>query len=171
MKYFKSIIVIGGIIMYYFILGGCFKKNKENELNKINIENTKCFTFSYSVGNYMNAAYIYTLEKIENDKYIVTYQGDGMSNKLEKEISEDKVLELENILKENEIYKWNGFDKSDNNVLDGHDFSLYYKNNNQTISASGYMMYPDGYKNFKTIIDTFYSELFKEEIEKQKTTE
>lgn len=156
--------------MYTFILGGCFNKKNTN-INKINIENTIYFTFSYSVGNYMYASYIYTLEKKENDKYLFTYQGNEMSNKLKKEVSKDKVLELEKILEENDIYKWNGFNKSDNNVLDGHDFNLYYKKDNkETISASGYMMYPDGYKNFKNIIDTFYSELFKEEIEKQKTT-
>lgn len=146
-------------------------KRKKNNTKKIDIENTNYFTFSYSVGNYMYASYIYTLEKKENDKYLFTYQGNEMSNKLKKEVSKDKVLELEKILEENDIYKWNGFNKSDNNVLDGHDFNLYYKKDNkETISASGYMMYPDGYKNFKNIIDTFYSELFKEEIENKKTS-
>ena len=128
------------------------------------IKDTKYFSFSYSVGYYANASYDYEL-KLENDKYIAGYKKEGVSEEdmLKKEVTKDDVLKLEKILSDNDIYKWNGYHKSDKNVLDGDGFSLSYRStNNINISASGYMMYPKGYLNFKNDIISFYSELFDE---------
>ena len=59
-----------------------------------------------------------------------------------------------------------GFDKSDDNVLDGNGFYLsYFTEDNQQISASGYMKYPDGYSTFKNDIISFYEKYFLEEKE------
>lgn len=131
---------------------------------KIEIKNTKYFSYSYSVGDYVDASYSYDL-KLENDKYIAGYKKEGVSEEdmLKKELKKEEVLKLEKILNDNNIYKWNGYHKSDKNVLDGNGFSLNYRNtNNIDISASGYMMYPNGYNNFKNDIINFYENLFNE---------
>ena len=142
------------------LITGCFKK-------KIEIKDTKSFEFGYSVGNYMNGSYLYKLVLKDDNKYYAFYKADGVSEEdmLTKEIDKDKVLELENILNKHNIYKWDGYSKSDKNVLDGNGFHLYYhRTDREGISASGYMMYPKGYNDFKSDIISFYEELFKDEI-------
>lgn len=159
------------IIICVFLICAC--SEKENPKEKIiTIENTKYFRFYYSVGYHYNGSYLYDLE-LNDGKYYIGYKIDGISDedKLIKEISKDTLLELESILTKHNIYKWNGFDKSDNDVLDGDSFSLYYKKeNDEKIDATGYMMYPDGYKEFRDDIHIFYEELFKNELEIQRAT-
>ena len=140
--------------------------------DKTKIENTKSLTFRYTVGNYINADIVYELYLI-NNSYIATYKIAGIpkENQLKKEVSKETVTKIENILKKYKVYKWNGFNKSDNNVLDGNSFSFSYTNTNKKyISASGYMKYPKNYRNFKNDINSLYEELFKEEIKIQKAT-
>ena len=147
--------------MSSILLSGCMKK--------VEIMTTKSFNFSYSVGTYMNASYNYGLELKKDGRYVLSYKPAGVSeeDKMEKEISKDDVLELEKILIKNNISKWDGFHKTDSNVLDGNDFFLnYYRDDSQSISASGYMKYPSGYNDFKNDIISFYSKIFPESEEK-----
>ena len=151
---------MGGIILINFILGGCMK-------DKVEIKNTKSFSFSYSVGYYMNASYSYQLELTKDSKYIISYKPTGFAeeDRFYKEVSKNTVEELEQILIKHDISRWDGFHKVDKRVLDGNDFSLnYYTENRENISASGYMKYPDGYKDFQNDIVKFYTKLFKDEI-------
>ena len=146
---------------------------KDNLLNKkVKIENTKSLRFTYTVGYFINADIVYELN-LQDNKYIAYHKIVGVKEeeKLKKEINKDIVLEIENILKKYKVYKWNGFNKSDKNVLDGNSFYFTYTNgNNENIHASGSMMYPSNYRDFKADIDTLFEDLFKEEIKKQKTT-
>ena len=146
--------------MSTFIFCGCFNK-------KIEIKNTKSFYYYYSVSNAKDGSYLFKLN-LEEDKFVAYYKGEGISEEdsIKKEINNDKVLELEQILTKYKIYKWNGFKKSNKRILDGNSFSLNYKTENNSIEASGYMSYPNGYKEFKEEIKKWYTELFKEEIEK-----
>ena len=46
----------------------------------------------------------------------------------------------------NKIYKWNGFDETDKDILDGYSFELIVKyKDDSTLKAYGYMKYPDEY--------------------------
>lgn len=158
-----SIRKLGIVSAIILVLTGCFHK-------KIDIKNTKHFSFSYTVGNYMNGSYSYNLELDSNNKYIASYKPDGVSdeNKLKKEVSKDDAILLENILKKNNIYLWNGFKKADKNVLDGRSFDLVYSDlDGNYISASGYMKYPRGYQKFKEEVHNYFLSLFKDELEKK----
>ena len=164
--YVLHMLVIAGCA---FFLGGCFRKKVE----VVDIENIIHFHFNYSVGCYMNGNYSMGFD-LENGKYIAFYKGDGISedDKFVKEISKEKVLELENKMKDVSISKWNGFKESDLNVLDGNDFSLYIqREDKKSINASGYEKYPNNYSTVKGVIESFFEDIFKEEIEKQKTTQ
>lgn len=157
----KKIIIIVGLIIFSFVLTGCFKK-------KIDIKNTKRFSFSYTVGNYMYGSYLYELKLDKNGKYIISYKPDGVSDEeiLQKEISKEDVKLLENVISKYNIYLWNGYNKVDKHVLDGNSFNLIYETKgNDYISASGYMKYPKGYKEFKEDIHNYYVNLFKEELD------
>ena len=56
----------------------------------------------------------------------------------------------------------NGFNKSDRYVLDGNSFSLSISmNNDEYVSASGYMKWPKNYKEVKEELITFFSTIIK----------
>jgi len=146
-----------------FFLGGCLrKKPKENESILKDIIN---FSFNYSVGYAMNCQCSYKIDYIDN-KFIASYKKNGIpeEDRLKKEISSEKIKELENLLNNYKVYKWDGFNKSDKNVLDGDDFSLSITTlDKRHIRASGYESYPDNYGEVNKEIQNFFFEIFKEE--------
>ena len=147
-------IVLIIIIILFIIL-----KNRKKE---VEISNIKYFNFGYSTGYMMNANVSYNIE-LKDDKYIISIKPDGKSEEetLKKEISTKKIKELEKILKEYEVGKWNGFDKVDKNVLDGNSFSLRVKfANDDTIDASGYMKYPENYSIVRNELDKFFMDIY-----------
>jgi len=171
MKKEKIILYIGGILMCLSLFSGCFNKKQKNEKEyvKIDIENTIEFSFNNLAGNYANGRIIYEI-KLEESKYIASYKPDGIEDeeKYVKEITKEDVLRLEEILTNCEIYKWNGFHESDPDVLDGHDFSIYYRREDKvSISASGYERYPEGYRDTREKIEEYFKDIFKDEIKKQ----
>ena len=68
---------------------------------------------------------------------------------IEKEVSLQIVSEMNDLLKKYRIYRWDGYQKSNPYVMDGSSWNLNIRlANGQTITASGYMMYPDNYREF-----------------------
>ena len=57
------------------------------------------------------------------------------------------------------ISSWNGFSKSDHNVLDGNSFSLYLRmKDDNTVEASGYMRWPKNYEEVKGELISLFDE-------------
>ena len=128
----KYLIIIVFIIVIFLVL---FYLKKEK-----NITNINKLTFSYSTGNYINASVSYEL--VCKDKCILSFKDDGVSYEDAKEYEVDKKIlkEIEIILKQYHVARWNNFHKYDKNVLDGNSFSFSVSyGNNQEIEASGYM--------------------------------
>ena len=158
----KKNIFIYFIIICALFVCACSKEVEE----KVKLENTTHFRFYYSVGNYIDAYVVYTLDLNDDNKYIVSFKDDGVKeeDKLTREVGKDEVLKLEEIFNKYYIYEWDGYSKADQDVLDGNSFSLNYKNADKiSISASGYMMYPERYRDFKEEIIYFYHNLFFDE--------
>lgn len=129
------------------------------------IENIKYFRFSYSTGYHMNASVSYEIDLVK-DKYIVKVKPTDIPEEETKEfeLSKEKVLEIENKLNEYHVSRWNKFHKVDKYVLDGNSFSLNIRmDNNETIEASGYMMWPVNYREVRNYLDTTLGSLYKTE--------
>ena len=118
--------------------------------------------YSYSNGYGMNQDVIYNIncenkcilkikeyQKLDDD--IITIK---LSNKdMDKFVS---------ILNKNHISSWKGFSKSDKNVLDGDSFSFHLRyNDDEKLSASGYMMYPNHYNSFQKEFENYVDSLKK----------
>ena len=111
----------------------------------------------------MNAYTRYEINK-KDGKYIATIKQYGKSDEEAQkvEVSENKVKELESILNKYNVIKWNGFNQNDKNVLDGDSFSLsIHMEDDKDISASGYMKWPDNYKNVREELNSFFEDLLK----------
>ena len=142
------IIVAVGIILVVFNLF----KNKE-------ITGIKKFSYTSSGGMAYNG----------NSKYEIICDNECIANikmpyEIEKKnitINPDVVDKLLNIFNKYKVYNWNGFDKTDKNVLDGSSFSIsIIDDNDYSIDAHGYMKYPRNYRevidNIKNILDPIY---------------
>lgn len=153
----KKIFLISIIIIVIIIIIFIIKRKKEVEISKI-----KYFNFGYSTGNMANAYVSYNIE-LKDKKYLVSIKPTGITEEetLKKEISPKEINKIEKILKENKIGNWNGFQKTDKNVLDGNSFSLSIRfTNNDSITASGYMKYPANYKKVKDELDKIFMDIY-----------
>jgi hypothetical protein len=154
----KKFIYIGVLIMIVSLFTGCFKR-------KVRIDNLKSFHYSYSTGWHANASESFEIELDEDGKYIVKVKDDGMEQEDARKYVVDKsdIRMFESLLNEINIYKWDGFDKVDKDVLDGNSFSLSINfGEDKSISAHGYMRYPSGYREKTDSIKYWFSKIDKD---------
>ena len=147
------IIVLTSVIIFYLT-------RKKIVLTKDNINHIH---FSYSTGNMMYANVSYDID-LEKEGYVATIKPNGVSDEAAKKVNIDKktIEKLVNELNKYNITSWNGFKKSDKNVLDGNSFSLSIETKNgEWIEASGYMMWPKNYSEVKGVFDSMIGDLYK----------
>ena len=127
------------------------------KLKEKKIENITHLYFTYTSGYAMDSYATYTLDC--NDECILKVKqlGDKEEETIEVEIPKEKLSVIESKLNEYHVSRWNGFSKSDKYVLDGDSFSFNLDyNDNDKISAHGYMMWPNNYSDVKSyLINTF----------------
>lgn len=159
--------IIGIVLVLFIILFIIYliDKNKDNnDLPKVReINDIKSLHYSYSVGYAINAYYTYDLDC--EDKCIIKIKPNGYPEEEAKEYEvDDKTLnKIADILNKYEVSKWDGFDKSDKNVLDGNSFSFIVRlKNGGSIHASGYMKWPNNYSQVKNELKEVFDSLIKE---------
>ena len=108
---YKRVIYFGVLLVMSLCITGCFKK-------EVKIGTIKNFHYSYSVGYAMNCNYEYDI-KWNEDKLIARIKPNGVAdeNATIIDIKEDDLRDLEEILKELRIGKWDGFKKSDKKYI------------------------------------------------------
>ena len=146
------------ILIFGFISVGCTRANDE-------IKDIRSFNFSYSVGCYAYGSYDFGVRKNKDGSYTAIYRAAGVPEEKSSKFPVDRafITDLEYMLKEANVLKWNGFHKSDKNVLDGNGFSFYiWLEDGKNISASGYESYPKGYSEGKSAIISFFQKAMKE---------
>ena len=143
------LLVIGVIVMFRI------KKPK-------NIETIKYLNFGYSTGTMMNSYVSYNLE-FKDNKYKVSIKPNMVSDEDKKitVMTKKDIEKIIDILNKYEVYKWDGFKKSNPNVLDGDSFNLTIKyNDDKSISASGYMMWPKNYREVQGELDSIFMKYY-----------
>jgi hypothetical protein len=141
------IIIVGGIIIMF--LGNKIIKSKK-EINSI-----KLIEYGYGDGRTIYGHTSYTLKC--DDKCILTTKYDGFPDEevFVVEIDKNDIDKIIKLFQDNNVASWDGFSKSDKNVLDGTSFSFRVETkDNQKISASGYMKWP---KNYREVVDGMVS--------------
>ncbi len=128
------------------------------------VEETGVTSFSYFNGGgmMMNSGCNYDAV-LEDGKAKLKIRAEGISDEDALMCEEDAAFmdRLSEIVKKHGMGKWNGFSKSDTGVLDGSSFSLsVLMDNGKSISAHGYMVYPDGYRDAAAEIDALFMEVY-----------
>lgn len=152
----KFLIFIGIVLIIVFLF--FFLRREKNITNITEVH------FSYSTGNYINASVSYEL--ICKDKCMLSFKDDGVSYEAAKEYEVDKKIlkEIEIILKQYHVVRWDKFHKFDKNVLDGNSFSFRVcYDNSKEIEASGYMKWPNNYHEVKKELNKIFSNYMRDD--------
>lgn len=115
-------------------------------------------------GTYMNAGVDYSYIS-DGEKASITVRLDGVSedDALTIPVSEDFSRRLEDIIERYKLRKWDGFSKSDKNVLDGSGFGFNAAFDDGTrISASGYERYPKDHSQVVGALEGLFLPLYEE---------
>lgn len=127
---------------------------------KINSYKGDIRSFSFSSGSYFGGYAKYTIERDGYDA-IYTAKGYNMSDlDIRKTVDAKELDELQRIIEEYKVGAWDGFDKSDDNILDGSSFSLHVEYmDGRRIDAHGYMEFPINYAMVENEFVTFFEGL------------
>lgn len=107
----------------------------------------KCVSYTYSFGSYFGEYNNYSLYTAKDGKVYVTAYSTQFEEMEPVEVPAEILSGLDDVIEQNGVLKWDGFDKSDNNVMDGYGFSLEVGYENGTsLKASGYMKEPKNYQ-------------------------
>lgn len=155
----KMFLLIGiGVLLLVIIVVLCIIFRPK----KVEISQIKRLHFSYSQGYAIYSNIEYELE-YKDSKYIATVKPYGVAEEYKREINvtEEFVKKVEDVLSENEVGSWDGFKKSDKNVLDGDSFGMYIDFVDGTsISANGYMSWPKNYSTVRNKLDDLFMGLY-----------
>ena len=127
--------------------------------NTKEIESIKTLTISSNSG-FANFLTTYNIECEEKCIVKVLDSGYSAPSNYVKEISDSDVNKIVKILREYNVKSWDGFNKSDKNILDGSSFSFnLITKEGLKVSASGYMKYPKNYHEVTSKIKEIISDI------------
>lgn len=121
-------------------------------------------------GTISGEVFSYKIEK-EGDTFYFIYEDISLPSEegLRTEIGREVLEELRKIYDELEIEKWNGFNKRNKDVMDGHGFSLTIGfDNGERLNASGYNYSPDHYWEFREELAGLFQPYIEELMEAEK---
>ncbi|MEE0265868.1 MAG: hypothetical protein UD936_09610 [Acutalibacteraceae bacterium] len=150
----KRISILGVIIMLFSLLAGC---------SEYDFSGITYFSYGYTPGyGPANFDTCYKLE-LNNGVYTATIKQSEIAPEDADEFVVDEafVEKLTKLLADNNVQKWNGFNKSDSRVCDGSSFTLKIKiQNEDAVEAHGYMKWPKNYHEVKKEIEAMFMELY-----------
>ncbi|MBO4855256.1 hypothetical protein J5500_02515 [Candidatus Saccharibacteria bacterium] len=122
-------------------------------------------SFSYSHGSGMGGYVDYTLKKQDNlALYSAKCMGCMNNFDVNKTIDSSYLGKIADIVKKYEMGKWDGFNESDDGILDGSGFTLKIEyDDERKIEAHGYMKYPSNYREATEELTNLLDEIRKEE--------
>ncbi len=152
------LIIVVVVVLLLSIIVLLSKKRVVIEKNNI-----KHISFSYSTGNMIYSNVVYVID-LEEDGYYATIKPNGISDEAKKKVKVDQNTfeKLVNELIKYNVSSWDGFKKSDKNVLDGDGFSFSIRTkDDKRIEASGYMKWPKNYSEVKGVFNSMIGDLYK----------
>ena len=151
LKILIVIIIVISVLLLFIIFR---QKQKES------IKDIKSIEFRYTNGYMINSDTYYKLEC--NNNCMLQIKRYGSSNEEEYNVDKCILNDIEKILNKYNVSSWDGFNKSDKNVLDGDSFSLSIETKDEKwIDASGYMKWPKNYSEVKGVFDSMIGSLSK----------
>ena len=163
----KVLRLLGLALLLCAGFAGCSPNNAESTETTESRQNAisgdiTYFYFGYSTGN-MKDAYVRYELTLEDEVYTARVKPNGVPDEQAAVVKVEKSFagELGALMERYGVDQWNGFDKSDTQVLDGNSFSLTVYRGEEKISARGYMKWPKNYGDFKAAVNKLFEEAVK----------
>lgn len=154
--------VIVTIIALLIVIGCVLLKNKRKDI-ELTSSNIKSFYITYTNGNMANAYTRYELSNKDGIYYVkIKPHLIDEEDELEVEVKQEFVEKIILILSKYEVNTWDGFNKNDNNVLDGDSFSFSILFNDKSIHANGYMKWPNHFHDVVNEISPLFMNIYNE---------
>ena len=83
----------------------------------------------------------------------------GVSMDVNTIIDESVMISIAEIIEDCDLASWDGFNKHDSNVLDGYSFDLLIEYQDHSITAHGYMVFPNGYDDAHAALSLYLEDL------------
>jgi hypothetical protein len=144
------LLLVAGIVTYFIVMN----------TDKPNVSSSNNITlFKYSFGDFNGGYYDYEIVQ-DGDKYTFTGKGsNGVDLDINETIENYVLDDIQEIIQKYHVKKWDGFNKSNDDILDGHSFSLLVGYYDYEIKAYGYMKYPKNYMKFQEEIKAYFDTL------------
>ena len=153
MEWYWIVIILFLILCLITFLFFFYRGKKGDNVGKpknIIVSDFSFLSFSYSVGYTVNANYSYEIQCDDCPLAKIKPNGVPEDTAITVELSSDTMKEIQDLLHECQVDQWNGFHETAQNVLDGDSFSFSLRmKNGDSISASGYMRFPENYGKVK----------------------
>jgi len=120
------------------------ENNNEDVLPKS--DSGRLLEFSYSFGSFHGGELSYRIFEEDGKVYFTGWGANGISLDARGEVPGETLSDIQRIIEENNIERWDGFDEADWDIHDGYSFLLTAEYEDRTLSAKGYMRYPSGYE-------------------------
>ena len=121
--------------------------------------------FIYSYGNMAEGMTSYLL-KDEGDSlsfiFLKTSMRDGEEIRSDMELPLSQAQQFKGLIRENQLYLWNGFNKSSSVIATGNSFTLKAVFDNYTLKASGMVMLPEDYEKKHQALSAFLKGIVRE---------
>lgn len=146
------ILVIAGVVILLFTL--FFGRAKPVKIGEI-----EYFHFSYSNGSMANGNVSYAME-LKDGSYTASVKPLYEPEEARQffAVDESFARELEQLLVQYKVGKWNGFNKFNKVVMDGDHFGLsVMMTDGTTLDASGYMKWPKNYPEVRDGIEELFA--------------
>ena len=159
MSFAKIIAMITALLF----AGGCGTNTPDDNIldggNEM-VERKEIRSFCYvHNGSISYDGYNYTFYRDEIGVHLTAEMNCGWE-KLEIDLDDEVMDQLETIVYEHRMYSWDGFSKTNSNVMDGEGFSLYIDFMDDTrISAHGSNAFPEGYGDAESAFNKIFWDL------------
>ena len=151
-------VVVGVAILLFALFFGGTKPVKIGEI--------EYFHFGYNNGSMANASVSYTMER-KDGAYTASIKPLYEPEEATKIVTVDESFarELEQLLVQYKVGKWNGFNKSNKMVMDGTNFGLsVIMTDGASLDAHGYMKWPKNYSEVRNGIEELFDRSMAEGI-------
>ncbi len=139
--------------------GEAFEKYTEEQVLSTGAYPFSSFSFSRSSMNYSSTMHL-DIRKKQN-RYYMKVEGFDTYGILSRvlPVPDTLIAEISRLAAQHKVFRWHKFHKSDKQVRDGTQFNFYMDGPVGSISASGYMVFPDGYREFMKDFEPFFERL------------
>ena len=152
-------------LLILIILGGCgyliYTYYLPTLKKTVEIDDVTAFNFTYTTGYGADNYVSYSVEcKSDGCVAKVKPQRTIEINAVIVNVDDAFLGRLRKIIEDNDVGSWNGFNKSNQHVLDGNSFDLkIIMKNEKSIKAYGYMKWPDNYNKVASEFDNLFMSL------------